>query len=177
MSSPAPNRERQRPAPASYLITFSCYGTFLHGQEGTVDRTHNRVGSPTLEADAVRLTQSQARMRQPPYSLDGVRRNAVLEGLKTACDRRGWSLLAAHVRTTHVHAVVQADSAPEEVMNSLKAYATRALNEAGLDCGLRRRWARHGSTRYLWSREKVRAAVDYVVARQGDEMAVFCCAS
>lgn len=30
-----------------YLITFACYGAHLHGHEtGSVDRHHNRYGSP-----------------------------------------------------------------------------------------------------------------------------------
>lgn len=42
-------------------------------------------------------------------------------------------LLAAHVRPSHVHAVVEADRTPEQVMTALKAYASRALNESGCD--------------------------------------------
>jgi REP element-mobilizing transposase RayT len=99
-------------------------------------------------------------MYQPAYYLDGTRRRTVLDGLKRACTRRNWSLLAAHLRTTHVHAVVQADSTAEDVTSALKAYASRALNEAGLDPGIRRRWAKDGSTRNLWSRDQVTAAVE-----------------
>jgi hypothetical protein len=47
------------------------------------------------------------------------------------------------------------------------------LNRTGLDSNNRRRWARHGSTRYLWTSESVSAAMDYVVRQQGDAMAVF----
>ena len=41
------------------------------------------------------------------------------------------------------------------------------------DCRDRRRWGRHGSTRYLWTREAVAAAIHYVVYEQGEGMAVF----
>jgi REP element-mobilizing transposase RayT len=173
----APNRERQRPGLASYLITFACYGTRLHGEEGAIDRNHNLPGSRTLPADRVLLAQSAGLMRHPPYLLDAQRRAAVLEGVREACQRRNWSLLAAHVRTNHVHAVLQADSSPEKVMSALKAYATRALNVAGFDVRERPRWARHGSTRYLWTRDRVSNAIRYVVAGQGDEMAVYRCES
>ena len=63
--------------------------------------------------------------------------------------------------------------APEKVLNELKAYASRMLNWRGLDTDGRRRWARHGSIRYLWKREDVEAAVVYVADRQGDPMALY----
>ena len=58
-------------------------------------------------------------------------------------------------------------------MNDLKAYASRCLNRKGLDEPARKRWARHGSTRWLWKRENVSAAIRYVVDEQGDPRAVF----
>jgi len=64
----------------------------------------------------------------------------------------------------HVHLVLEAEKAPEPVMNCLKAYASRALREAGMDPGGVRRWSRHGSTRYLWNPAQIDAAVGYVVS-------------
>jgi|SRR5579862_1974990 len=174
---PSQNRESQRAGSATYLITFVCYGSHLPGQVGTVDRDHNIPGTRTIPEDEVRIAQSSNLMKHPMYRLDAFRRDVVLQGMKEACRRRGWGLIAAHVRMTHTHAVIQADCPPEEVMGSLKAYATRALNEQGIDDRSQPRWARHGSTRYLWTREAVENAVRYVVSRQGDEMAVYCCAS
>jgi REP element-mobilizing transposase RayT len=101
------------------------------------------------------------------------RREAVLKALLERCTQRNWSLIAAHLRTNHVHLVVAAEARPERLMNDLKSYASRCLNRAGLDQPARKRWARHGSTRWLWKRESVSAAIRYVVAEQGDPMAVF----
>ena len=42
-----------------------------------------------------------------------------------------------------------------------------------LDEPSRKRWARHGRTRWLWKRENVPGAIQYVVDEQGDPMAVF----
>jgi REP element-mobilizing transposase RayT len=102
-----------------------------------------------MEADQHRLAVAEGQMRQQPYLLDAPRRKAVLEALREACNRRKWDLLAAHVRINHVHVVVQANQKPEPVLNALKCYASRTLNRMGLDVADRRRWARHGSTRYL----------------------------
>lgn len=112
-------------------------------------------------------------MVQPPYSLDEAGRDAVLEAMQEVCLRRDWSLLIAHVRANHVHAVVNAEASPERVMNDFKAYASRRLNRLGVDEPNRKRWARHGSTRWLWKPEHVSAAVQYVVSEQGEPMSVY----
>ena len=58
-------------------------------------------------------------------------------------------------------------------MNAFKGYASRGLNRLGLDGPDRKRWARHGSTRWLWKDEDVLNAIRYVVEEQGEPMAVF----
>jgi len=157
-----------------YFITFACYGAHLHGDEsGSVDRRHNSPGSRVLEPDIERATADKERMTQVPYLLDAERRTVVLESLKEHCVYQGWNLLAAHVRTNHVHVVVEAEAPPERIMNALKSYASRGLNRFEMDGSDRKRWARHGSTRWLWTDQNVAEAIRYVVAEQGEPMAVF----
>jgi len=112
-------------------------------------------------------------MEQAPYSMDDRRREAVLAAVVERCANRGWILRAAHVRSNHVHAVVEGDVRPERIMNDLKSYASRCLNRLGLDDPARKRWARHGSTRWLFDEENVSDAIRYVVGQQGPPMAVF----
>jgi len=112
-------------------------------------------------------------MNQPPYKLESESRWAVLRALRDVCSHRGWNLLAAHVRSTHAHVVVEAEALPEKVMNDFKAYASRALNRLERDEPDRRRWARHGSTRWLWTDQDVRDAIRYVIDEQGEPMAVY----
>jgi REP element-mobilizing transposase RayT len=112
-------------------------------------------------------------MTQPPYWLDRDSRAVVLTALRRHCAHRGWSLLAAHVRTNHVHAVVEADVRPEKLMNEFKSYASRELNRLGRDGPDRRRWARDRSTRWLWEDGVVQEALRYVVEEQGEPMALF----
>jgi REP element-mobilizing transposase RayT len=157
-----------------YLITFSCYGSHLHGDEsGSVDRAHNLPGSRVVEGNPRRVLAERQLMDQPPYELDQSRREAVLAAMLERSTDRQWNLLAAHVRTTHVHIVVEGDARPERIMNDLKSYASRCLNGLELDDPSRKRWARHGSTRWLWKAEHVSAAIRYVVDEQGEPMAVF----
>lgn len=158
----------------AYLITFACYGCHLHGEErGSVDRAHNVPGSRCVEADVRRLAAEKFLMTQPPYSMDEPRRRLVLESLKERCTERQWTLLASHVRTNHVHAIVDSEAMPKRVMNDLKSYASRRLNQAGFEDSHRKRWARHGSTRWLATREAVLAAIQYVLDGQGEVMAAY----
>jgi len=157
-----------------YLLTFACYGGHLHGDElGSVDPSHNLPGSRLLEADRRRVLAESQKMSQAPYLLDRDSRVAVLEVLRQVCSHRGWNLLAAHVRTNHVHVVVEAGVRPEKVMNDFKSYASRGLNQLGSDELGRKQWARHGSTHWLWKEQDVRNAIRYVAEEQGEPMAIF----
>jgi hypothetical protein len=61
--------------------------------------------------------------------------------------------------------------APECVVGKLKSYSSRKLNQR---FGHRsKQWARHGSTRWLWSPLEVDAAIDYVLRRQGRPMELY----
>jgi REP element-mobilizing transposase RayT len=112
-------------------------------------------------------------MDQEVYSLDASRRAVVLESIRNVCAHRHWRLLAAHVRVTHVHVIVAADLEPERVMNDFKAYASRALNESRLDPSERKRWTRHGSTRYIKGESHLRAVLHYTLRGQGEPMHLF----
>ncbi len=158
----------------TYLITFACYGCHLHGSaSGSVDRNHNKPGTPVLLANALRHSADAARMEQPPYLLDATRREAILATTREVCAYRGWTLLAAQVRTTHVHLVIRAEAPPERVMRDIKGYSSRRLNALDLDEPDRKRWARHGSTRWLWKPLEVAAAIQYVVEEQGAPMSIY----
>ena len=112
-------------------------------------------------------------MDQETYSLDTNRRVTILASLREVCLHRGWRLHAAHVRTNHVHVVVEADVHPEMVMNTFKSSASRSLNHSAIDQPNRKRWARHGSTRLLWKDEDVQEAIRYVISGQGEPMEVY----
>ena len=171
------SRDRQgavcRPNSLTYLITFTTYGNWLHGdQRGSVDRTHNLPGADQLIGDEERERQEFAALKHPPVTLDGPQRQVVADAIREVCRHRGWDLLALNVRTNHVHAVVVADAAPERAMVDFKAYATRHLRDAGLVPAEARVWTRHGSTRHLNDDQSVKLAVEYVVETQGASMGV-----
>ena len=157
----------------TYLITWVCYGSHLHGEAGPIDRLHNQPGAPTLPADKGRAKLERRLMDQPAYSMDHARREAALASIVERCSQNNWTLIAAHVRTNHVHVIVDAEVPPERVMNDLKSYASRILNQRGFDAPDRKRWARHGSTVRLYERANVVAAREYVLSKHGELMATF----
>ena len=148
----------------TYLVTFSCYGTHLHGDErGSWNDGRWQPPQPGFAAVMQRL------MVQEPYELTAVDRPVVLGALVEVCLNRGWSLPAAHVRGTHVHLVLVTSSPIERARSSLKAAATKGLNLADGQ-RTRRRWSERGSILALRTPEAVTAAIRYVRDSQGDPM-------
>src|SRR2546425_3612315 len=137
--------------PLAYLITFRCYGTWLHGDaRRSMDRKHNIYGTPKIDSNP-QLERSDSKQRKYlPISLDARQRNVVEVAVREVCEYRKYILRAINVRTNHVHTVVTAMQNPEPVLDSFKSYATRALRRSGLQSATVKPWARHGSTIYLW---------------------------
>jgi REP element-mobilizing transposase RayT len=158
----------------AYFITFTCYGTWLHGDErGSVDDEHNIPGEPVLPPDGERYARECDKLNEPQYQLDAPRRKIVVDAVCRIVRRKGWPLHAAHVRSNHVHVVVTAEGPPERVMNDFKAAASRHLNRAFPAERDRTRWTRHGSTRYLWTEDALAEKVQYVLYEQGEPMERF----
>jgi REP element-mobilizing transposase RayT len=160
--------------PLAYFLTFTCYSTWLHGDErGSVDDEHNVPGTPVLPPAPRRWARVRDDLADEPYALDGPRRQVTLAALCAVARKKGWTLHAAHVRSNHVHLIVTAVGAPERVLNDFKTAASRRLNQAFPAERDRRRWTRHGSTRYLWTEQAVAEKVHYVLDGQGEPMERF----
>ena len=154
--------------PRAYLITWRTYGTWLHGdgRRSMHHRLAHSYRSPDLTPTSRWRDDARERMLESAFLLDDSGRSVVETTVSEVCDHRGWWLLAVNVRTNHVHTVLSCFCAPEEAMTTLKQWSTRRLREAHCAADDARVWARHGSTRYLWTEEDVRGAVRYVVEGQ-----------
>ncbi len=154
------------------LFTFSTYGTHLHGAPaGSVVRWQRSWGAPRFDANGAWERRAGQRMAELPFVLDSEDREVVLGSVMATATDRSWVLYCAHVRTNHVHVVLQPNGDANRALAYLKARATRALK---LRYSRRSRfWTKHGSTRYLWQRAGLSAAIDYVVNRQGEAMSVY----
>ncbi len=157
--------------PLGYLITFRCYGTWVHGDaRGSTDRRHNTYGAPKIIPNAL-LERSDLRQRKHlPVILDSRQRQVVEQAIRGVCEHRKYVLRAVNVRTNHAHSVVTATQKPEPILDAFKSYSTRALRRTGLSSQTTKPWARHGSTIYLWKEPDVAKAIEYVMLGQGDEL-------
>jgi len=159
--------------PVGYLITFTTYGTWLHGDDrGSVDREHNLYGSPFVTSNRAIHRKESNTLKNQPLRLSDNHRKQVLRAIIEVCRFRRWHAHAVHVRSNHVHIVVSGDEKPEKMMVDFKAYATRALRKhTDEQSTIKKYWTRHGSTRYLWTKESIASAIEYVKNEQGEGMA------
>jgi REP element-mobilizing transposase RayT len=162
-------------APLGFLITFRCYGTWLHGDErGSTDRHNNVYGTRKILRNDHWNAISTSRLSHPPVTLDRVRRRSVEMAIRETCIKRHWGLLAVNVRTNHVHVVAAiGGKKPEAALNAFKANATRQMREDGCWKNAHSPWADKGSQRYLWTEKHLSDAVEYVVNGQGDDLRRF----
>ncbi len=160
-----------RSIPIGYLITFRCYGTWLHGDErGSVDRHHRAYGTPGLKPSAIRRKHDRELLKQPPVRLNSRQREVVKDAIRETCTIRGWQLGTVNVRTNHIHSVVTATKKPDVVLSALKANATRAMREAGLWTTELSPWEFRGSKKYLWDEKQLADAIAYVDYDQGEPL-------
>ena len=152
--------------PLAFFITWRCYGTWLHGEEGSFDREHNTYGEPPRPTAEKLARFERAEMKHPPMALTSDQRPIVATTIEETVLARGWTLLAINVRTNHVHVVVAAEGRPEPVMRTLKSWCTRRLRECGAVDLDRPVWSREGSTVYLWDEEEIAQACWYVTDGQ-----------
>jgi Transposase IS200 like len=130
----------------AYFLTWTTYGTWLPGDSrGWVDR-HREHGQVVDPPDPQREAAAKADLQEEPVMFDATLREVVRRSILDTAGHSGWFVHALEVRSNHVHTIVTAqDKAPNEVMRSLKAYASRALNRSvhrGGDGGGRARGAR-----------------------------------
>jgi REP element-mobilizing transposase RayT len=167
----APRRNTSGEHPLAYLVTFTTYGSWLHGDErGSIDAGHAAFESPRVEANLTRYAAMAQHMRSRAVLLDARLREAVESAIRDVCEHKGWRLEAINVRTNHVHVVVGAPIRPEVVLTSFKAWATRRCRAKGLLAANQKLWTRHGSTRYLWTERDIQQAATYVVEAQGEPL-------
>jgi REP element-mobilizing transposase RayT len=161
--------------PLAYLITFRCYGTWLHGDErGSIDRAHNRFRTPYIPPNRQWLRHNASKLRDEPVTLGAERPESVEKAVRETCSVRGWLLHALNVRTNHVHVVASIGGAgPERALNAFKANATRQMKQDGCWIQPHSPWADKGSKMYLWSERSIEWAVNYVVNGQGEDLLNF----
>jgi len=109
-------------------------------------------------------------MQSAPFLLtQPLHRQIVLKAIQEVCRFREWPLIALHIRCSHLHGVVDSPE-PSAVLRDWKSYSTRALRLLPSEPKDQLYWTRGGSTNPLKSASAIKAAVDYVLAQQGDAL-------
>jgi len=77
----------------AYFITFTTYGTWLHGSEkGAVDDSHNVFGTPFVDPDSERERAALESVTQPAYLMSAEEREIVLQAIVELSQERHWRL-------------------------------------------------------------------------------------
>ena len=100
-------------------------------------------------------------------------RALVRDAIVGVCTFRSWYLYALHVRTNHIHGIVETEALPSRVLNDWKAYATRSLRAAGVIPPDRLVWTHGGSTHTISSRPALERAIHYILQGQGEPMELY----
>lgn len=127
--------------PTAYFITFTTYGSRLHGDaRGTVDAEHNAPGAPHVPTNPHRVAANRAIMAEAACLLEPSHRELVREAIASLAESQ----------------------TPELVASQYKSWATRRLRESNSIGDRERVWAKMASTRCLNTDAGHAAAIDYV---------------
>jgi len=161
--------------PLAYLITFRCYGTWLHGDElGSVNRFRNQFNTPRLSANKSWIETNTQRLKREIVTLNATQRKVVEDAIRVTCQIRNWIIYALNARTNHVHSVVAIGAKkPEIALNAFKANATREMRKKLCWRNQTSPWADKGSKRSLWNERSIALATDYVINGQGEDLPDF----
>ncbi len=126
---------QDRSVAVGYLITFRCYGTWLHGDErGSVDRRYyNRFGTPKIMPNAEMVSRKEKMLKQEPFFLGKRERAVIKQSVIEVCEVKGYPLFAINVRTNHAHVVTGNAGKPERMMNTLKSIRDSFLESSRFD--------------------------------------------
>jgi hypothetical protein len=94
----------------TYLLTWSCFGARVPGDEGAITKRTNQIGAPRQSTSEPLRNKSRALMPEAPWHPAEPDRQIVLKAIAEVCQYRNWTLLAAHFRHTHIHATVESES-------------------------------------------------------------------
>ena len=160
--------------PIGYLITFTTYGSWLHGSnKGSVDDEHCCWGRPFAEVNTGRQVFESQQMKNPVFLMDQSMRELALSTVIEICRKRNWELYAMHARSNHIHIVINSQEEAKKMMGDIKAWLSRRLRGSFSDLGKRKLWTHHGSTKYLWNENALLKAIKYTIQGQGEPMSFY----
>ncbi len=153
--------------PLAYFITFTTYGTWLHGDPRNSVIRRAGISLPLGHEPSLNAWENQ-KLKHPVVVLDADKRQVVLKAIIEHCAIKNWALAAVHVRSNHIHTIVSANDRIQIVCTGLKSWATRALRRAGYN--MPRMWTKGASCRYIFTQAMLQKRLRYVMEEQGQAM-------
>lgn len=171
-----------------WLLTNTCYGTWLPGDErGFVGRVwehrpddpeekprvmHNISGTPCDEEIFGLAERSRELMKGPPINLTTEQAEALLAQFQETVRFRGWELRAVAIMANHFHIVVgvPGDPKPAKILGDFKSWGTRTLSKRFGEPPSETWWTQHGSKRKLPDERALSAAEHYVLFKQANAL-------
>ncbi|HBE66735.1 MAG TPA: hypothetical protein DDW52_01170 [Planctomycetaceae bacterium] len=141
------------------MFTWSNYGTFLpDDRRGWRHRDKGEQSAqPLLEQ------WHRDRLKHNVVLLDLAMRQLSETALLEICQHRKWRHWASSARSNHVHAVVSFRAhSPKQVMEQLKAKATRELRQAFAIWRDRPVWSANGDIQFIDDEDELETCVQYV---------------
>ena len=146
-----------RDEPLAYFITWTVYGTFLHGDL----RWWRQQGKQNPPRPQLERWQRE-RLKHDVILLNEDHRQIVDSQIVRHCEIRNWKLWAANTRSNHVHVVVTSPGYQgTTVRDQLKANGTGGLrrhDKAFLD---RPVWTTKGDVAVIWTEDEMERVIAY----------------
>jgi len=155
----------------AYLLTWTCYGTWLHGDErGAVDRKAGKPFRKFVPPDPRFEALRRDQLQHPAVLITPPMRRVIREAIEQDCEYRKRWLFALNVRTNHVHVVIANAAPAHRMLHALKAISTRRLRAVGLTQPDQPVWTSGGSKTWLLDKEELEDAIHYVKHEQGNPL-------
>jgi len=157
-----------------WFLTWTTYGTWLPGDKrgffGTAENdlgdvvNHNEIGTQPANPNVRLRATAENLLKSNPIVLSYEQAQELYRQIQETAKIRGWLILAVGIMHTHLHVIVgvPGDPKPDKILNDLKAYATRCLNEKFGRVASDTWWTTKGSKRKLDADRDVEVTVQYV---------------
>ena len=146
-----------RDVPLAYFITWTIYGTFLHGDR----RWWRQNGQQKLPRPRLEYWQRD-RLKHEVILLSDRHRQIVKAKVVEHCQIRKWKLWIANPRSNHVHVVVASPGhLGTTVRDQLKANGTGALRKHDPKFRDRPVWTTKGDIELIWTEDELERVVEY----------------
>ena len=149
-----------------YFLTFSSYGSHLHGD---ARGSYRYDSTPILPCPPLRFYMRN-RLNDAIVVFSDQERAILHDAFLARAQRAQWTVDALNVRETHVHIVVftPSDRSKIEIAQQLKIAGTLALRRAGFRANDAPVWTKSSAGALVWNVFFWRRAVEYTLEKQGE---------